>query len=101
MSSYPLRGYLVIFDVGCDRLSVRNDPHRLHIRARFETTRSPVHYHVIIVPCVSSTIHGGIVRAAVESLISVRTPCQCISTSRKRMWSRVFGRRTDFRDQSS
>jgi hypothetical protein len=61
-------------------------------------------YHFVIVPCMSSTIHDGTVTAAVESAISVRTTCQCISTSRKQgMLSRVFGvaRRTDFHDQSS
>lgn len=61
-------------------------------------------YHFSIVPCVSSTIHDGTFRAAVESAISIRTPCQCISISRNQgVLSRVFGvdRRTDFHDQSS
>lgn len=36
-------------------------------------------YNFSIVPCVSSTIHDGTVRVAVECAISFRTPCQCIS----------------------
>jgi len=60
--------------------------------------------HFIVVPSVSSTIHDGAVRAAVESAISVRTHCQCISTSRNQgRLNRVFGvaRHTDCHDQSS
>lgn len=54
-------------------------------------------YHFSIILCVSSTNHGGTVRAAIWSAISVRTPCQCISTSR----NRGVARRSYFQDQSS
>jgi hypothetical protein len=49
-------------------------------------------YNFSIVPWVSSTIRDGTVRAAVESTISVRTSCHCISTSRNQgILSTVFG----------